>query len=313
MFTRVFGKTSFWSYSIALILLLQAIYWHHNLIAETYPNTNLTIKSVIVAFLAIINLVLVEVILRGVLFFHKGNYHLLVFIMFFWILPITEWSIWLWFATLFFWFSVFQIFKLEINESESKGIFNAGFWMVLAILFKPDFYYFYLTLWGALYFKGRLNLKTFFLTLLPICCFFILWQALLALTTNILLIGNSGVTKADFSFLWSDRSEENTGLILILLASFVFVFKHLQGKFQGRKSYKINLKICLLILFSSIFIILLGGERNNVSWISFLMVTAILSAQYLDSVSRKWLVEVFFTLCFCIIFQEQLISWVFLK
>ena len=116
MFTRVFGKTSFWSYSIALILLLQAIYWHHNLIAETYPNTNLTIKSVIVAFLAIINLVLVEVILRGVLFFHKGNYHLLVFIMFFWILPITEWSIWLWFATLFFWFSVFQIFKLEINE-----------------------------------------------------------------------------------------------------------------------------------------------------------------------------------------------------
>jgi hypothetical protein len=67
----------------------------------------------------------------------------------------------------------------------------------------------------------------------------------------------------------------------------------------------------ILILFSSIIIILLGGSGNVISWVSFLMVTSILSTQFFESFNRKWLIELFFLACFLIVFQKEMTNLLF--
>ena len=196
--------------------------------------------------------------------------------------------------------------KLDENESEKKSIFNAGLWLVFAILFKTDFYFFYVILWAVLYFKGRLNISNIFLTFLPFVSLYIIWAALSELFPNLLIIGKNGFITSSFNALMSDNTQENTGLFFILLASIIFVFKHVKEKYQARKREKLNLRVCILILFSSLSIVLFGGEENAITWIAFVMASSVLSAQFLNSIKSKLLLEGFFIFCLCIIFQDAL-------
>ena len=87
MFTIVFGKTSFWSYLIAFSVLIAAVFWHHEVIEEQNPSVGNNFRSFIIGIRAGISLLCVDWTVRRQMLFKKGSYHLLVFALFFWILP----------------------------------------------------------------------------------------------------------------------------------------------------------------------------------------------------------------------------------
>ena len=308
MFTRVFGKTSFWSYLIAFSVLIAAVFWHHEVIKEQNPSGGNNFRSSIIGILAVISLLCVEWTVRSQMLFKKGSYHLLVFALFFWILPINRWDIWLWFASLFFWFSFLQITQTDGSPNTKKAVFNAGFWLVLAIFFRLDFFYFFLTLWLILYFKGQLNYKNILLTLLPAFCIAVLWMMLLVLIPDFPSWEVALFAPTKFSFLWSNQYEDSIGFLLVFLTSIVVVFKYLKGAFHNSNKSRNNIYNMILFLISTLVIILFGGEGNVISWVSFLMVIAVLSTQYLESFSKKWPIELFFVCCMGIIFQDQILS-----
>ena len=308
MFTRVFGKTSFWSYLIAFSILIAAVFWHHEVIEEQNTSIGNNFRSFIIGILAVISLLCVEWTVRRQMLFKKGSYHLLVFALFFWILPINRWDIWLWFASLFFWFSFLQITQTDGSPNTKKVVFNAGFWLVLAIFFRLDFFYFFLTLWLMLYFKGQLNYKNILLTILPAFCIAVLWMMLLVLIPDFPSWEVALFAPMKFSFLWSKQYADSIGFLLVFLTSIVVVFKYLKGVFHNSYKSRNNIYNMILFLISTLVIILFGGEGNVISWISFLMVIAVLSTQYLESFSKKWPIELFFVCCIGIIFQDQILS-----
>lgn len=308
MFTRVFGKTSFWSYLIAFSVLIAAVFWHHEVIKEQNPSGGNNFRSSIIGILVVISLLCVEWTVRRQMLFKKGSYHLLVFSLFFWILPINRWDIWLWFASLFFWFSFLQITQTDGSPNTKKAVFNAGFWLVLAIFFILDFFYFFLTLWLMLYFKGQLNYKNILLTLLPAFCIAVLWMMLLVLIPDFPSWEVALFAPMKFSFLSGKQYADSIGFLLIFLTSIVVVFKYLKGAFHNSNKSRNNIYNMILFLISTLVIILFGGEGNVISWVSFLMVIAVLSTQYLESFSKKWPIELFFVCCMGIIFQDQILS-----
>ena len=179
MFTRVFGKTSFWSYLIAFSILSSSFLWHYAIMSESNPNSGNIFRITVIGALAICSLILVEWTVRRQRLFQKGSYHLLVFSLFFWILPNNKWDLWLWVAILFFWCSLIQLMSIRGNTHSREVAFNAGFWLVFAVLFQVKFCYFFLLLWLILYFKGHLNYKNILLTLFPILCIALIWAMLL--------------------------------------------------------------------------------------------------------------------------------------
>ena len=308
MLTRVFGETSFWSYLIAFSVLIAAVFWHHEVIEEQNTSIGNNFRSFIIGILAVISLLCVEWTVRRQMLFKKGSYHLLVFALFFWILPINRYDIWLWFASLFFWFSFLQITQTDGSPNTKKAVFNAGFWLVLAIFFRLDFFYFFLTLWLMLYFKGQLNYKNILLTLLPAFCIAVLWMMLLVLIPDFPSWEVALFAPMKFSFLWSKQYADSIGFLLVSLTSIVVVFKYLKGAFHTSNKSRNNIYNMTLFLISTLVIILFGGEGNVISWVSFLMVIAVLSTQYLESFSKKWPIELFFVCCMGIVFQDQILS-----
>jgi hypothetical protein len=308
MFTRVFGTTSFWSYLIALSVLLAAVFWHHNIIEEQNPSGGNIFRTIVISILAVISLLSVDWTVRRQMLFRKGSYHLLVFALFFWILPIDKWDIWLWLAALFFWFSFIQIIQVDGSAHSRKGVFNAGFWLVFAVLFKVDFLYFPLTLFLVLAFKGQLNYKNTALFFLPAFCVALLWMMLLVLIPSFPSWETTDFAPLNFSFLWGEELEDNSGFFFVLLTSMVVVFQYLKGLLRNSYKTKDNIYSMILLLVSALAITVFGGEGNLISWVSVLMIIAVLSTQYFERFTQKWPVELFFVCCLGIIFQDQILS-----
>ena len=308
MFTRIFGKTTFLSYFIAFLVLIAAVFWHHNVINEQSPVDENTFKTTIIGILATISLFCVEWTVRRQKLFSKGSYHLLVFALFFWILPINRWDIWLWFASLFFWFSFLQIIQMDGSLNSKKAVFNAGFWLVFAVFFKVDFIYFSLTMFLILFLKGQLNYKNIFLFFLPAFWIFIIWLMLFILIPSFPSWDPPFFTPLKFSFLSSEEPADSLSFIFVLLTAIIVVLKHLKGVFHNSNKSKNNIYNMILLLVSALVITLFGGEGNVISWVSLLMIIAVLSTQYFEIFTQKWQVELFFVCCMGIIFQDQILA-----
>ncbi len=308
MFTRVFGRTSFWSYLIAFSVLFAAVFWHNATIEEQNPNGGNFFRTIVVNILAGISLLCVEWTVRRQILFRKGSYHLLVFALFFWILPIDKWDVWLWLASLFFWFSFLQIIQVDGSAHSIKGVFNAGFWLVFAVLFKVDFLYFALTLLLALVFKGQLNYKNTLIFFLPAFCVAILWMMLLVLIPSFPSWETPDFATMNISFLWGEELEDNSGFFFVLFISMLVVFKYLKGLFINSYNRKNNIYSMILFLVSAMGITVFGGDGNLISWVSVLMIIAVLSTQFFERFTQKWPVELFFVCCLGIIFQDQILS-----
>ena len=308
MLTRVFGKTSFWSYLIAFSVLIAAVFWHHEVIEEQNTSIGNNFRSFIIGILAVISLLCVEWTVRRQMLFKKGSYHLLVFALFFWILPIDKWDIWLWFASLFFWFSFLQITQIDGSLNSKKAVFNAGFWLVFAVFFKVDFIYFSLTMFLILFFKGQLNYKNTVLFFLPAFCISIIWLMLLVLIPSFPSWETPLFTLLEFSFLRGEELADSLSFIFVLLSAIVVVLKYLKGVSHNSNKSKNNIYNMILLLVSALGITLFGGEGNEISWVSLLMIIAVLSTQYFESFSKKWPIELFFVCCMGIIFQDQILS-----
>ena len=308
MLTRVFGKTSFWSYLIAFSVLIAAVFWHHEVIEEQNTSIGNNFRSFIIGILAVISLLCVEWTVRRQMLFKKGSYHLLVFALFFWILPIDKWDIWLWFASLFFWFSFLQIIQTDGSPDTKKAVFNAGFWLVFAVFFKVDFIYFSLTMFLILLFKGQLNYKNIFLFLLPAFCIAVLWMILLVLIPSFPSWETTVFTPVKFSFLRGEKLADSLSFIFVLLTAIVVVLKHLKGASHSSNKSRNNIYNMILLLVSALVIMLFGGEGNVISWVCLLMIISVLSTQYFESFSKKWPIELFFVCCMGIVFQDQILS-----
>ncbi len=311
MFTRIFGKTTLLSYLIAFVLLFLAVYSHHKAILLNNPLEGSTFKLIISTVLSVISLLFVEWTVRRQSLFREGSYHLLLFSVFFWILPINRWDIWLWIASLLFWLSFINIIKFDNNKLSNNFVFNSGFWLVFSIFFKVDFFYFYLTIWGVLYLKGQLSFKNILITLLPVFCVSVIWLTLLTLIPNFPSLKTANLILNKFSFLWSERYSDSLGLFLVIITMILVVLKYFKILTYSGNKQKNSFYNIILILFSSIIIILLGGSGNVISWISFLMVTSILSTQFFESFNRKWLVELFFLAYFLIVFEKEMTNLLF--
>ena len=308
MFTRIFGKTTFLSYFIAFLVLIAAVFWHHKAINEQSPVDENTFKTTIIGILATISLFCVEWTVRRQKLFSKGSYHLLVFALFFWILPINRWDIWIWFASLFFWFSFLQITQIDGSLNPKKAVFNAGFWLVFAVFFKVDFIYFSLAIFLILFFKGQLNYKNTFLFFLPAFCISIIWMMLLVLIPSFPSWEPPLFTPLKFSFLRGEELADSLSFIFVLLSAIVVVLKYLKGVSHNSNKSKNNIYNMILLLVSALAITLFGGEGNEISWVSLLMIIAVLSTQYFESFSKKWPIELFFVCCMGIIFQDQILA-----
>ena len=212
------------------------MFWHHNIIEEQNPSGGNIFRTIVISILAVISLLSVDWTVRRQMLFRKGSYHLLVFALFFWILPIDKWDIWLWLAALFFWFSFLQIIQVDGSTHSRKGVFNAGFWLVFAVLFKVDFLCFPLTLFSVLAFKGQLNYKNTVLFFLPAFCVALLWMMLLVLIPSFPSWETTDFAPLNFSFLWGKELEDNSGFFFVLLTSMVVVFQYLKGLLRNRSN-----------------------------------------------------------------------------
>ena len=295
MFTRFFGKSSFFSYAVILTLFVGAFFFQKSILPlsdETQFQQSLETVTVFVLLFLFFGL---DWIVRIQYWNQKAIYHLLFFCLLFFVAPIKALGIWKLLSLFFFWIGFIQILGLDKKNNFVKSIFNGGLWMTISGLFINANFFLFPIIWGVLFFYNNLSLRSFLISLLPGIALLILGQ-LVQIFVPIRWF--KGFTSFEFQWNFPDLTSISGSVLFFSLALFfVFVLVYHYRSFSHKGGqYLSSIYSLLLVFFGSLAFGLFIDDKDGTRFLLLALSFSALSGTYLENIKRKWIRELILTL-----------------
>jgi len=304
MFTRFFGKSSFFSYALALGLFV-GVYFFHIYSFPITPESGFQKTVQTFAFFLLLLLFLgLDWIVRIQYWNQKSIYHLFLFCLLFFLMPLSNFKIWELMSLLFFWIGFIQILGLDKTNSFVKSVFNGALWMIISGLFVNAYFLLFPLVWGVLWCYSRLNIKSFLITLLPAIALGFLGQLIdVFIPTPWLNTGDLFHLQRNIP-AFSTLNE--TVLFLGLMLFFIVVSIYHYRSFSHRGAqYLSSIFSLFLVFFSSLGFVLFFHLEEGMSLFLLILTFSALSGAYVENIKRKWIRELilFFLLGIVLLFR----------
>lgn len=221
----------------------------------------------------------------------KNSYKILIFSLFVALLPETILNSNLLLSNLFILLAIRRIISLRSNKDIKKKLFDAAFWISIAMLF-----YFWAILFYALIFIGLIlyrivDVKNYIVPFIGIITVGVLSFSYMILTGQELMgyFDNLIEFSFDFSSLNSQRIVISSTIILTYgIWSLLYFIRYLKSKSKkSRPSF-------ILLIFSAIIglaIVVISPNKNGSEFIFLFAPLSIIITNYLETISEKWFKE----------------------
>lgn len=290
MFTRFFGKSSFFNYTLILALFVGVFFFQistaHS-IDETQFQRGIQFGTFFVLFFLFFGL---DWIVRIQYWNEKGVYHLFLFSFFFFLAPHDSIKAWHLLSLFFFWIGFIQILRLDKKNNFTKSVFNAALWMTISGLFINTNFFLFPLLWGILFCYNKLSTRSFLISLFPGIALFILGHLV-----EIFVPIQWFKSFAFFEFQWnfpSITSLNQSVLLCCILILFFLVLRHHYRSFsQKGKQYLSSIFSLFLVFFGSLGFALFIDAKGGASFLLIALSFSALSGSYLERIKRKWIRE----------------------
>lgn len=292
-------------------------------------NTSRPIHFVLVAFYALLTFVLIrktqyqsgfevvlllkETALFGIMLFsifildffasknnltQKNNFIILVFCLFFALIPNTLEHANVLLSNLCVLFALRRLLSLKSNLRVKKKLFDAAFWIALASLFYFWSILFFILIIAALVFYGIGQVKNW---IIPFVGVFVV--LLLLITYNIIWNDTFGDFSQYFTLPSFDFSNYNNLSFIVLITIFItlslwatfYYFRLLNDKSRSQKPSFILIFIAVLI---SMTLVIISPNKNGSEFIFIFAPMVIIMTNYIESLNNHWFAEVFIWLLF---------------
>lgn len=221
----------------------------------------------------------------------KNSYKILIFSLFVALLPETILNSNLLLSNLFILLAIRRIISLRSNKDIKKKLFDAAFWISIAMLF-----YFWAILFYALIFIGLIlyrivDVKNYIVPFIGILTVGVLSFSYMILTGQELMgyFDNLIEFSFDFSSLNSQRIVISSTIILTYgIWSLLYFIRYLKSKSKkSRPSF-------ILLIFAAIIglaIVVISPNKNGSEFIFLFAPLSIIITNYLETISEKWFKE----------------------
>jgi len=221
----------------------------------------------------------------------KNSYNIILFVLFFAILPQTLLSSRLLFANFFILLALRRIISLRSQKEIKKKLFDASFWVAIATLFYFWSVLFFILIFVALLVYAIADVKNYLIPIvgiatvmvITVCCFIVIDKDIFTYVVGLFDYS------MDFSALNSKRIIGGTTLLLSFgLWSLFYYIKNIKAQM---KSDRPSFKLVILSAIIGIVIIGIAPLKNGSEFIFLFAPLSIIVTNYLEVISEKWFKE----------------------
>ena len=221
----------------------------------------------------------------------KNSYNIILFVLFFAILPQTLLNPKLLFANFFILLALRRIISLRSQKEIKKKLFDASFWIAIA-----SFFYFWSALFFILIFAALLvyiitDVKNYVIPIVGIVTVMVIAVSYFILMDKDVFSYVVGLFdySVDFSALNSKRIIIGSTLLLSFgLWSLFYYIKNIKSQM---KSYRPSFKLVILSVILGLVIIGIAPSKNGSEFIFLFAPLSIIMTNYLEVISEKWFKE----------------------
>lgn len=300
MFYFFFNRSIFSSYILSTLIVIASVYYHFR--EENIPQGIFFNEKNITALLLIMCLLAVDWAVKKYYWADKSSYHLLVFSIAIFALPIQEVNNWMIIYAFFFWVSFIRLLNVSSQGQEIKSSFNASFLLSFGSLFFPEGILLFPFIWLVLLLHGRLNARLFLTSLLPIASIYLLGIIVDAFFPATSLFQESSVNPIAFGWEMSGSLNQNIWWLLLLALFCISMLKHYVSLGAKSANYGVGIFSLSILGVLSIVFALSFQSVSVVVWVLFIMTLSCASGRFFEEIKRKWITEGLFVIIIALLF-----------
>ncbi len=295
MFTRLFGKSSFFSYALILGVFVGVFFFQKSTFPFSVETQFQQTLETITFFVLLFLFLGLDWIVRIQYWNEKAIYHLFLFCLLYFIAPLKAIGVWQLLSLFFFWIGFIQILGLDKKNNFIKSVFNGSLWMTISGLFINTNFFLFPLIWGVLFFYNSLSFRSFLISLLPAFALLILGQLI-----EIFIPTRWFNAFPFFEFQWNlpDFSSVDESVLFFTLAIFfilVWIYHYRSFSHKGGQ-YLSSIYSLLLVFFVSLAFWAFIDSKEGVSFLLVALSFSALSGPYLENLKQKWVRELILSL-----------------
>lgn len=186
-----------------------------------------------------------------------------------------------------------RIFSLRNNLRVKKKLFDAAFWISLAVLFHFWTILFFALIFAALLLYSNTQIKNWFVPVTGVLTVVILYLCFFILTTNTFGEPLNVVDPIDYNYSPYNSMDLIVGITIILSFAIWAAFFYLQSFKDKQRMYRASHVLVLYAALISVIILLISPDKSGSEFIFLFAPFAIIMANYIESVAEKWFAEIF--------------------
>lgn len=221
----------------------------------------------------------------------KNSYNIVLFVLFFAILPPTILNSQILVANLFILLALRRLISLRTQKDIKKKLFDASFWISIATLFYFWSSLFFILVFAALLIYAITDLKNYIIPFIGIATVAII-------TTSYFIINEMdfiGFASSlfDFSFDFSALNSKQiiVGSTILLSFGLWALFYYIKNIKSQMKSYRPSFKLIIISAILGLAIIAVAPSKNGSEFIFLFAPLSIIMTNYLEVISEKWFKE----------------------
>lgn len=224
----------------------------------------------------------------------KNSYNIVLFVLFFAILPQTIMNSRVVFANFFVLLALRRLISLRTQKDVKKKLFDAAFWIALATVFYFWSSVFLVLVFAALLIYGITDLKNYVIPLIGISTVaIIIVSYLILMEIDILQFATNSF---DFSFDFSNLNSKQIIIGATLLLSFGLwsLFYYIKNLKSQMKSYRPSFTLIILTAILGLLIVIMAPSKNGSEFIFMFAPLSIIITNYIEVITEKWFKETLF-------------------
>jgi hypothetical protein len=223
----------------------------------------------------------------------QNSFKILLFSLFLACIPATIQHGTIIVSNVFILFAIRRIISLRSNLHIKKKLFDAAFWIALASLFYFWSILFLILVFAALIFYSIGQSNNW---MIPITG--IVTVVLIVVSYNIITENNFGdfynyIDSVGFDFSNYNSPKLITSIVIISLLGLWTLFFYTKKLQDKSRSLRPSFTLVLIALIIGVAIVILAPNKNGSEFIFLFAPLAIIMTNYIESVKKVWLAEVF--------------------
>lgn len=223
----------------------------------------------------------------------KNSYQILLFALFFLLMPQAFLNSNLLLANLLILFALRRLVSLRSKKHQKKKILDATIWISLATLLYFWSVLFFILIFAALFLYKISDIKNWFIPIIGILLIGITTYAILILL-NISLTDYASRFSTNINFDFSSLNQRSVIVgATIFFAYFLWsLFYYLNNLKNKSKSYRPSYLLILLAAFIAFAIVIITPNKTGSEFIFLMAPLAIIITNYMELIKEKWFKEV---------------------